>query len=113
MALMPAVLSAEVVVFVDAIDAGDEAGSVFKFDPDEAGLTGLRSSTSHGVGIPYLVTNARLKGHSPEFVIYAVQIGDIMCGPDTLSPQVADAVPHVEAMVAEEVERRLPAPPTL
>jgi len=102
MGLMPQVMAAEKVVFVDAVDAGDEPGSVFRLDPDAAGLTGLRSNTSHGVGVSYLVTGARLQGHWPEFVVYAVQIGDVMAGPDTLSPGVAAAVADVVGMLAEE-----------
>jgi hydrogenase maturation protease len=54
MSLMPAVMSAEVVIFVDAVAVGEEAGAIYRFDPDEAGITGLRSTTSHGMGIPYL-----------------------------------------------------------
>jgi hydrogenase maturation protease len=81
MALMPHVMAADKVVFVDAVSLGDVAGSVYRFDPDAAGLTTLRSNTSHGVGIPHLITTARRQGHWPEFVVYGVQAGDIMCGP--------------------------------
>lgn len=102
MGLMPQVMAAEKVVFVDAVDVGDAPGSVFRLDPDSAGLTSLRSNTSHGVGVSYLVTGARLQGHWPEFVVYAVQIGDVMAGPDTLSPGVTAAVADVVTMIAEE-----------
>lgn len=109
MMLMPSVLSADDVVFVDALAVDDEPGSVFRMDPDVAGITGLRSTTSHGMGIPYLITNARMLGHDPTFVVYGVQIGDIMIGPDSLTPPVADAVPRVVDLIAKEVARmRLP-----
>lgn len=103
--LMPAVMEADGVVFVDALAADDEPGTIYRMDPDEAGITKLRSTTSHGLGIPHLITNARLLGHHPEFVVYAVHIGDIMCGPDTLTPKVAAALPKVVNLVAEEVAR--------
>lgn len=102
MGLMSHVLAADRVVFIDAANVADDPGSVYRFDPDAAGLTALRSNTSHGVGIPYLITNARLQGHWPEVVVYAVQVGDIMCGPDVLSEAVGQAVPDVVAMVAAE-----------
>jgi hydrogenase maturation protease len=105
MALMPAVLDADDIVFVDALAVDAEPGAIFRFDPDEAGITGLRSTTSHGMGIPYLITNARMQGHFPSFLVYAVQIGDIMAGPDTLSPRVEAAVPRVASMIAEDVAR--------
>ncbi|HSK46721.1 MAG TPA: hydrogenase maturation protease [Coriobacteriia bacterium] len=105
MSLMPHVLSSDAVVFVDALAVDDEPGTIYRFDPDEAGITGLRSTTTHGMGIPYLITNSRLQGHWPDFVVYAIHIGDIMCGPDVLSPAVAEVLPKVTALVAEEVER--------
>jgi len=103
MALMPHVMAAQKVVFIDAVTVGDTPGSVYRFDPDAAGLTSLRSNTSHGVGIPYLITTARMQGHWPDFVIYGIQVGDVMCGPDTLSTQVEEVVPEVVDMVATEV----------
>lgn len=110
MMLMPAVLDAEDVVFVDALAVDDEPGSIYRMDPDVAGITGLRSTTSHGMGIPYLITNARMLGHEANFVVYGVQIGDIMLGPDTLSEPVEQAVPRVVGLIAEEVARlRLPS----
>lgn len=105
MALMPTVLGADDVVFVDALAVDAEPGAIFRFDPDEAGVSGLRSTTSHGMGIPYLITNARMLGHFPNFLVYAVQIGDITTGPDTLSPPVEAAVSKVVTMVAEDVAR--------
>jgi hydrogenase maturation protease len=105
MNLVSHVLSADVVVFVDAISVDDEPGSIYRMDPDVAGITGLRSTTSHGMGIPYLITNSRLQGHSPSFIVYGIHIGDIMCGPDTLTPPVEAAVPKVVELIAEEVGR--------
>lgn len=103
MGLMPHVMAAERVVFVDAIDAGDEPGSVFLFDPDAVGLSGLRSTTSHGIGIPSLIGNARLQGHWPRFTVYAIQIGDVMCGPDTLSPPIERTVGEVADLIETDV----------
>jgi len=99
MALMPYVMEADRVIFVDAVTVGDTPGSVYRMDPDAAGLTSLRSNTSHGVGIPYLISVARLQGHWPHFLVYGIQAGDIMCGPDTLSCEVTAAMPDVIEMV--------------
>ena len=103
MALMPHVMGADRIIFVDAFNVGDDPGSVYRMDPDAAGLTTMRSNTSHGVGIPYLISVARLQGHWPEFIVYGIQVGDIMCGPDTLSPDVEKAVPDVVEMVVADV----------
>lgn len=104
MALMPAVQDAEHVIIIDAMDAGEAPGSVFRFDAEAVGLPQLRSTTSHGVGVPQLVAAARLLGNCAPFTVFAVQVGDIMCGPDTLSPQVREALPDIVGMVEAEAE---------
>lgn len=93
------------VVFVDAIDAGDEPGSVFSFHPDDAGVTSLRSNSIHGMGVGYLLTCARMTGANPDVVVVAIQVGDVRPVPDTLSAEVASVVPRVVEIVCEEVER--------
>ena len=93
------------VLVVDAIATGDAPGSVFRFTPEDAGITSLRSHTSHGLSLPNIMLAARLQGASPDVVVYAVQIGDITCGFDTLTPEVEAAVSDVADMVAEEAMR--------
>ena len=95
----------EAVVFVDAIDVGDAPGSVYRFGPDEAGVTALRSNNIHGMGVGYLVTCARLTGASPEVVCVAIQVGDVRPLPDELTPEVAEAVPEAVALVRDEAVR--------
>ena len=110
MALSQYFRDADQVVVVDAIAAGDTPGSVFRFTPQDAGITDLRSHTSHGLSLPNIMLAARLQGAAPEVVIYAIQIGDITCGFDTLTPEVEAAVPDVADMVAAEAVRLAAAP---
>jgi len=105
MALAHHFRDADRVLVVDAIAAGDTPGSVFRFTPEDAGITELRSHTSHGLSLPNIMLAAKLQGASPDVVIYAVQIGDITCGFDTLTPDVEAAVAGVADMVAEEARR--------
>lgn len=100
--LIPYFMDSERVLVVDAIDAGAEPGTVFRFSPDAAGITQLRSHNIHGMGVSFLLTNARLAGHSPNVTVFAVQVGDVRPNPDTLSPPVAAAVPQVAEMVTAE-----------
>lgn len=105
MALSHHFRDAEAVVVVDAISVGDSPGSVFRFTPEDAGITALRSHTSHGLSLPNILLAAHLQGAVPDVIVYAVQIGDITCGFDTLTPAVEAAVPEVATMVAEEAAR--------
>jgi hydrogenase maturation protease len=109
MGLVKYFLDSDVLVVVDAIDAEVAPGSVFRFDPDEAGVTQLRSNNIHNMGLPHLVTNARLLGADPRVVVYAVQVGEVGPG-DTLTPPVAAAASEVELMVAEELRALLGGP---
>jgi hydrogenase maturation protease len=103
MSLVGHLLDSRHVIFVDAIDAGDEPGSIFRFDPDDVGVSNLRSNTIHGMSVSYLVTSARMSGARPDVIVYGVQVADVSCCPDMLSPPVEDAAVRVIELVAEEV----------
>lgn len=105
MALSHHFIGSDAVVVIDAIAVGDAPGSIFRFTPDDAGITSLRSHTSHGLSVPAIMLAARLQGACPDVVIYGVQIGDITCGFETLSSDVAAVVPEVAEMVASEALR--------
>ena len=105
MALASHFMGAETVIVIDAIATDDEPGSVYRFTPDDVGMTSLRPHSSHGISVPSIMMAARLQGHCPEVIVYAVQIGDILCGFETLSPQVEARVAEVADMVAEEAQR--------
>jgi hydrogenase maturation protease len=105
MALSRHFTESDSVVVVDAIAAADAPGSVFRFTPQDIGMTQLRSHTSHGLSLPNIILAASLQGASPEVIVYAVQIGDITCGFDTLTPEVEAAIPDVCEMVAGEARR--------
>jgi hydrogenase maturation protease len=105
MALSHHFLGADCVVVVDAIAAGDTPGSVYRFRPEDAGILELRSHTSHGLSLPSIIMAASLRGARPDVLVFAVQIGDITCGFDTLTAEVEAVVPEVADMVAEEAQR--------
>lgn len=105
MALIPLFLQGVPLLVIDAIDVGAEPGEVFRFKPDDAGVTGLRSNTLHGCGLPYLITTARLRGCDPDVTVYGIQVGNVMPDPDTLSVPVADAVEFAIELVVRDARR--------
>jgi len=107
MALLRHFLESDTVIVIDALAAGAEPGAIFRFHPDEAGVMNLRSNNIHGMGVPHLVTNARLKGADPEVLVFAVQVESVNPRDGELSPAVAASVRRVREMVVEEVERLL------
>lgn len=105
MALLKYFLTSDAVIVIDGIATEAEPGAIFRFNPDEAGIMGLRSNNIHGMGVPHLVTNARLKGADPEVVVFAVQVGSVMQRDCELTPPVAAAVTRVRELVEQEVSR--------
>lgn len=95
----------DAVVFLDAIDAGAVPGSIFRFGPDEAGVTETRSNNIHGMGLPHLLTSARLLGHDPEVVCLAVQVGDVRPRPGAFSPEVETALSELTELARTEAMR--------
>ena len=104
MLLAPYFIDRDHVIVVDAIDAGDTPGSVFRFHAEE-GLPMLRSHTSHGISVTELVTVARLSGSKAEVLIFAIQVEDVRPMTEGLSETVRAVVPEVVQMVRDEVAR--------
>ncbi len=106
MALLEYFLQSDVVIVVDALDFAEaKTGSIFRFRPDEAGVMNLRSNNIHGMGVPHLITNARLKGADPDVIVFAVQVESVNPRDCELSPAVAATVGRVRMLVTKEIRR--------
>ncbi|MHB9112237.1 MAG: hydrogenase maturation protease [Thermoleophilia bacterium] len=105
MALLKHFLESDAVIVIDAMAAEAEPGAIFRFDPDEAGVMSLRTNNIHGMGVPHLITTARLKGADPEVIVLAVQVASVVPRDRELSLSVAAAVGRVRELVADEVRR--------
>ena len=95
----------DVVIVIDAVAAEAEAGSIFRFNADEAGIVHLRSNNIHGMGVPHLISNARLTGADPEVIVFGIQVGDVRPRDAILTKHVAEAVPRVRKLVKDELVR--------
>ncbi len=91
-------------IFIDAIDAGEEPGAVFRFTPEQVRDRKPGVSLSvHDFGLYELISSARLLGQCPEEItIFAIQVKDTDIG-EELSPEVAAAVEKVSGLVLEEL----------
>ncbi len=103
MALIRYFLESDVVIVVDGVEAEAAPGTVFRFSPDEAGITRLRSHNSHGMGISYLVATGRIKGTNPRVVIFGIQVGSVLPNDCCLSSPVAEACPRVARLIMKEI----------
>lgn len=105
--LLPCLEGAEKAVFIDAVDAGEEPGAVFRFSPSEVRKDGRTPAVSvHDLGLYELIAAARLLDQCPEEItVIAVQVKNMDTGME-LSREVRDSLPHVHRLVLEELVER-------
>jgi hydrogenase maturation protease len=106
MRLLSYFLDSDLVIVVDALTTQAAAGTVFRFHPDDIDMMGVLANDTHGMGISYLLTSARLMGANPDVVVYGVQVGDVRPSDRQLTPPVAAATMKVRQLVMEEISRR-------
>jgi len=103
--LLPFLEGREKAVFIDAVDAGEEPGAVFRFSPREVRRTPSGPPISlHDLGLYELIGAAQLLDQCPEdIIVIAVQVKEIATG-EGLSEEVEAALPVVCRLVEEELE---------
>ncbi|MEW6727624.1 MAG: HyaD/HybD family hydrogenase maturation endopeptidase [Bacillota bacterium] len=86
---------AERLIVVDAIDAGAEPGTLFRFRDGDLDLASVEHPLSlHDSSFVNVLQLARLRGCLPETTVFAVQVESIDWGL-ALTPRVQEAVPRV------------------
>ena len=103
------------VVVVDAMDAGESPGTVFRLSPEQLSPISNVGLSVHDFHLLHALDETRLTGTEPEeTIVIAVQVGDTSAGIG-LSEPVRDAADRVVALVAKELgipmndARRAPA----
>ncbi|MEJ5186453.1 MAG: hydrogenase maturation protease [Candidatus Geothermincolales bacterium] len=91
-------------IFIDALDAGEEPGALFRFSPEQVSLELPSIPVSlHDFGVYDLLRAAELLGQRPEeVVIIAAQVKDLGVGME-LSPELEALLPRVCELVLEEI----------
>ena len=104
LSLLPVFRESDAVIVVDAVLAGDEPGSLYRFPPEAVRAGRLPERLSpHQVGIFDVLGTARLLGSLPATVIIGVQPGVLDWGTE-LSPAVAGALPRLADLVMTEIK---------
>ena len=91
------------VVVVDAIDAGEPPGSIFRLDPESVEPASCAGLSVHDLHFLHALDETRLLGSAPErVVIFAIQVADKSTGIG-LSEPVGRAAERVMALAAEQL----------
>ena len=96
----------EKIIIIDAVDGGCEAGSIYRFTPQEIKNNPVYHMTSlHQLGILEILAFSQLFGHPPkETVIFGVQPQSIELKIG-LSPLVETKIPQVVDLVIKEWQK--------
>jgi hydrogenase maturation protease len=89
-------------IIVDAINANDEPGSIFRFQPEEINVLPERYEVSfHQVGIMEVLAMASILGHAPQTLIFGIQPKSLEWGLE-LTPEISKVFPKVIDLLMQE-----------
>ncbi len=102
--LMDAWAGADDVIVIDAVVAGDSAGTVRVWDGWQAPVFETSSSTTHGLGLAEAIELARALGRLPvKLQIYGIEGSAFEVG-SAVSPEVERGVEEVVRQIARQVK---------
>ena len=103
--LIPAFRSIDYLIVIDAVEAGDAPGSIFKFSPKDMNFHSEQKISLHQISLTDVLQMAALTGAKPKTVIIAVQPKDVSTWGLELSDEVRMAMPKVKELVFDELKK--------
>ncbi len=101
--LLQEIRNTERLIIIDAIDAGDRPGTVYRFRAEEVEVLIDQHKTSlHQVDLFETLKLAKFLGSYPETVIIGIQPRDIVWGTEP-SPLLAAMIPQIVDVVIDEI----------
>jgi hydrogenase maturation protease len=101
--LMPYITGAARLVVIDAMETGDEPGSVYRLRLDELNIEAARIASTHEINLIAELKLMRLMGKAmPETTIIGIQPAEISWGTE-LSPQLEVKIPEIVRLVLREI----------
>jgi hydrogenase maturation protease len=104
--LIPDFHAADLLIFIDAVEAGDTPGSIFRFKPEDMQFMSQLKVSLHDISLIDVLHMTALTGERPETVIIAVQPKDVRTCSMELNDEVKAAIPKVIDLVVEELKKR-------
>ncbi|MCL4322162.1 MAG: HyaD/HybD family hydrogenase maturation endopeptidase [Deltaproteobacteria bacterium] len=101
--LLDDIFNLDNIIVIDAIKTDEKPGSIFKFDGESIPVD-LMKKTAHDVEFIDVITMCSLQGHNPRITIFAISPEDIINVGMDISPPLKNAMPHLEALVLEEIK---------
>ena len=94
---------AENLIIIDAMQAGGEAGTMYRAPLEELGLRPQENCTSlHEMHFIEAVKMVNMMGHYPKIIVYGIEPEVIDWGME-LTPRIEEKLPRLTELVAEEI----------
>lgn len=91
-------------IIIDAINAKDEPGAVFRFEPEKIKIVPERYEVSfHQVGILEVLAMANFLGNAPQTLIFGIQPKSLEWGLEP-SPEILKVFPKIKDLVIKEFQ---------
>jgi hydrogenase maturation protease len=103
--LIPLLREIDRLIVVDAVEAGDTPGSIFRFSPDDMQFPSEQISSLHQISLIDVLRMAELTGGKPDTIIFGVQPKDVSSWSLELSEEVRAVMPKVRELIFEELNK--------
>jgi hydrogenase maturation protease len=103
--LIPEFHAADLLIFIDAVEAGDTPGSIFRFRPEDMQFMSQLKVSLHDISLIDVLHMTALTGERPETIIIAVQPKDVKSCSMELNDEVKAVIPKVIDLVFEELKQ--------
>ena len=91
-------------IIVDAINAKDEPGAIFRFKPEKIKVLPEQYEVSfHQVGIMEVLAMASILGNAPQTLIFGIQPKSLEWGLE-LSPEIHEVFPKIKDLILQEFQ---------
>ena len=104
--LIPQFHAADLLIFIDAVEAGDTPGSIFRFRPEDMQFMSQLKVSLHDMSLIDVLHMTALTGDRPETIIIAVQPKDVRTCSMELNDEVKAVIPKVIDLVFAELKER-------
>jgi len=103
--LIPLFREIDLLIVVDAVEAGDTPGSIFRFSPDDMNFPSEQKVSLHQISLIDVLRMAEMTGGKPETIIFGVQPKDVSSWSLELSEEVKAVLPKVRELIFDELHK--------
>ena len=103
--LVPLLHEIDHLIVIDAVQAGDVPGSLFRFSPEDIRFQSEQMVSLHQISLIDVLRMAELTGRKPKTVIIGVQPKDVSSWSLELTDELKAIIPRVRELVFEELRK--------